>query len=113
MAPPKRYVNIRTNITGVIVTSSSCSGTCLTLSIPRQPNVSAALSGDACGGRGVVVSTLRMSSVLIGPPRALPASPARARLGLEIASRISYRDLLLCEMAGQGQEDLVEARLAE
>ncbi len=34
-----------TNITGVIVTSSSCSGTCLTFSIPRQPKVSAAESG--------------------------------------------------------------------
>ena len=42
-----------TNITGVIVTSSSCSGTCLTLSIPRQPKVSAARRALARGGRGV------------------------------------------------------------
>ena len=35
---------MRTNITGVMVTSSSCSGTCLTLSMPRQPKVSAAES---------------------------------------------------------------------
>jgi hypothetical protein len=42
-----------TNITGVIVTSRNCSGTCLTLSMPRQPNVSAADSALARGGRSV------------------------------------------------------------
>ena len=59
IAPPNRYVNIRTNITGVIVTSSSCSGTCLTFSMPRQPNVNAAAAAEARGGRGVEASALR------------------------------------------------------
>ena len=62
IAPPNRYVNMSTNITGVIVTSSSCSGTCLTLSIPRQPKVSAADIALARGGRGVEASALRIAS---------------------------------------------------
>ena len=49
IAPPKRYVNITRNRTGVSVTSMSCSGTCLIFSIPRQPNVLAALNAP---GRG-------------------------------------------------------------
>src|ERR687893_144632 len=53
MAPPNRYVNSSRNITGVTVTSSSCSGTCLTLSMPRQPKVSAVDSGLGRGGRVV------------------------------------------------------------
>ena len=51
-----------TNITGVMVTSRSCSGTCFTLSIPRQPKVSAADSALARGGRGVEESALRSAA---------------------------------------------------
>src|SRR3990170_3546903 len=59
MAPPNMYVNIRTNITGVIVTSTSCSGTCLTFSIPRQPKVRAVDNALARGGREVDAIALR------------------------------------------------------
>ena len=38
----------------VTVTSSSCSGTCLTFSMPRQPKVSACASRPGRGGRAVV-----------------------------------------------------------
>ena len=37
-------------MTGVIVTSISCSGTCFTFSIPRQPKLSVAESALARGG---------------------------------------------------------------
>ena len=47
------------NITGVIVTSSSCSGTCLTFSIPRQAKVETAEAALGRGGRGVEASALR------------------------------------------------------
>ena len=39
------------NSTGVTVTSSGCSGTCLIFSIPRQPNVTAADQALGRGGR--------------------------------------------------------------
>ena len=69
MAPPNRYVNISRNITGVIVTSSSCSGTCLIFRIPRQPNVIAAEKALGRGGRGTEESALRiaMSSETLMP----------------------------------------------
>jgi hypothetical protein len=63
MAPPNRYVNISTHMTGVRVTSSSCSGTCLTFSIPRQPNVSAVDSGPGRGGRAVEAMARRTAAV--------------------------------------------------
>jgi hypothetical protein len=50
-------VNMSTNITGVIVTSTSCSGTCLTFNIPRQPNVRATDSALGRGGRSRMDST--------------------------------------------------------
>ena len=40
-------------MTGVIVTSSSCSGTSLTFSMPRQPKVSADDTALARGGREI------------------------------------------------------------
>jgi hypothetical protein len=87
IAPPNRYVNIRTNITGVIVTSSSCSGTCFTFSIPRQPKASADVRALARGGRGVVERAERIAAasastpgfvvgtVLMPPPPLLPLPP--------------------------------------
>jgi hypothetical protein len=53
IAPPNRYVNISVNMTGVSVTSNSCSGMCLIFSITRQPNVRHADSALGRGGRAV------------------------------------------------------------
>ena len=104
-----------TNITGVIVTSSSCSGTCLTFSIPRQPKVSAADSGararrargrgDRLADRRLVGAGGRGRLAVVGLALMPPAPPRSAIACLG--------GLLLGRVAGQGQEHLVEARLAE
>ena len=98
-------------MTGVIVTSSSCSGTCLIFSIPRQPKVSAAVTArSARGGRAPEASAACKRLVGAGVERrrscrsAHAASLLRGRLVL---------GLVLGRVAGERQEDLVEARLAE
>src|SRR5918998_568671 len=53
--------------TGVMVTSISCSGTCLILSIPRQPKVSAVASGPGRGGRAVEAIARRTAAVSVVP----------------------------------------------
>src|SRR3954447_21432015 len=81
------------NSTGVISTSISCSGTCLILSIPRQPNVIAADTRPACGGRAPDArAACRRSSVMRGSVLVIG---------------------FLCHVAGEGQEHLVQARLGE
>ena len=62
IAPPNMNVNISVNRIGVIVESSSCSGTCLTLSMPRQPNVSPADSALGRAGRGLEASAWRRAA---------------------------------------------------
>src|SRR3954452_11763146 len=81
------------NSTGVISTSISCSGTCLILSIPRQPNVSAADTRPACGGR------------------APDASAACSRSSVVRGSVFVIG--FLCDVAGEREEHLVQARLGE
>src|SRR5215211_1041483 len=101
-----------TNITGVIVTSRSCSGTCLTLSIPRQPKASAAETAFARGGLGVEESALRSASASADCV-ARPAVVGGVLMGLLLLDRRLLRDrLLLGGVARERQEDLVEARLA-
>src|SRR3954471_6999837 len=81
------------NSTGVISTSISCSGTCLILSIPRQPNVSAADTRPAWGGRAPDASAAcRRSSVVRGSVFVIG---------------------FLRHVAGQREEYLVEAGLGE
>ena len=63
-------------MTGVIVTSSSCSGTCLTLSMPRQPKVSAADSALARGGRGG--GRERLADAVVGGLRSWPRRGGRS-----------------------------------
>src|SRR5919112_1651039 len=84
-APPKRYVNISVIISGNAVTSKSWKGTCLIFSIARQPSVTVAASAPAAGGRCVVASMLM-----------------RGRAGLVLGG-----------LAGEREEDVVEARLPE
>ena len=50
-------------MTGVIVTSSSCSGTCRTFSIPRQPNVIADEKRPGGVGFGAEETALRTAAV--------------------------------------------------
>ena len=81
-----------------MVTSSSCSGTCLTLSMPRQPKVSAAESGARPRrARGAEASALLKGDVV----------------GDHAASSVRVVVVVLGRVAGEGQEHLVEARLAE
>ncbi len=49
-------------MTGVIVTSSSCSGTCLTFSIPRHANVIADETALALGGLPIDEIALRTAA---------------------------------------------------
>ena len=86
IAPPNMYVNISRNRTGVIVTSISCSGTCLIFSIPRQPNVSALANALGRAGRSLDAiaaltatssrgsGSVRVAGVALMPPP--PRSPA-------------------------------------
>src|SRR4051794_20320224 len=97
-------------MTGVTVTSSSCSGTCLTFSMPRQPNVSAVDSPPGRGGRAVVAMAWRTAAVSAPSAvevAALMTAPRSRRLVLE------GRIVLVGQVAGQCQEDLVQARLAQ
>ena len=55
------------NSTGVIVTSMSCSGTCLIFSMPRQPKVLAADSALGRGGRALEDSAACRVSSAAGP----------------------------------------------
>ena len=95
------------------MTSRSCSGTCLTFSIPRQPKVRAADAALARGGRGVDDSALRSAA-------SSAAGVGRARVVGSVlmlpAPRVGDRflgGLVLGRAAGQRKEHLVEARLAD
>ena len=105
-APPNRYVNSSTNMIGKAVTSNSCIGTCLILSMARQAKITEARSALGCGGRGRVETAERsvwwlrtgsVSTVVI-------VGHAAVLLGFAVSS------------AGwpvRVEEHLVEARLAE
>src|SRR3954449_11965182 len=88
-APPNRYVNISRNSTGVIVTSIICSGTCLILSMPRQPNVIAADTRPGCGGRA-------------------PDASAACRRSSLVRGSVFVIGLLLRGMAREREEHLIE-----
>src|SRR4051794_9904877 len=95
--------------TGVIMTSIICSGTCLILSMPRQPNVIAADTRPACGGRAPEASAAcrrssggRVSTCVMPPPAPSPRSLA-----------LPFAVFVLRRVAGQREEHLVEARLRE
>ena len=86
---------------GKAVTSNSCIGTCLIFSMARQPKASDATSGVGRGGR-VPVDSDR-------PQRLL----GEDGFGLGDGHAASSWCVAVGGMAGEGQEDLVEAGLAE
>src|SRR6478609_9197495 len=76
-----------------MVTSIICSGTCLILSMPRQPNVIAADTRPGCGGRA---------------PEASAACRRSSASGVSV-----FVIVLLRRVPGEGEEHLVEAGLGE
>ena len=97
-APPNRYVNSSANMIGNAVTSNSCIGTCLILSIARQPKVTDAASarrarragcGSTSAERSVASARTRVSVMVVPviggscgtPPRWSSSAgwPVRAR----------------------------------
>ncbi len=67
------------NITGVSVTSTSCSGTCLILRRPRHAKVSATEAAPGRGGRSTEESARIVASDVVG-------SVARATRAVSVAS---------------------------